>query len=389
MVKLKKSNLNKWIGLIDYKLILFIAYNLAYILYSKGYIRQSINFAIIILLIMINLFEMLRRNDYKLNFKTLVFGKDFLTMMRCMLVFGIISIIIQIANRNIRLDYLSSYFYMIMPLLFAITLVNNTNKQKLMLYFYVFLARFLIDFFISNAGSLTFSAIRMISLNNTQSSIYESSNAHGFFMLMIIFLWFDKRLLAYISGLFCMLCFKRLCFLLTPVILIIWKFFAKKKPNKVLVNSSMAFMFVSPILIDFIVNNSEWINNKFGININRLTTGRLSIISYVMNNIGSFNGFGSISAFLKEHPWGWGNIAATTQMHCDILQLYYEVTLLGVVVFFYCLFKISKKNYASLFLCLYLSAEILTSHFIDVFFVWLLFYLFIAYQRLIEHEMKQ
>ena len=360
------------------RILLFIVYNLTYVMFTQGYINQSINLAVLFCIVLFNLVSLFVKFNGTFKKAQLYFWDESKLMLFSVLTFAIISLIIQISHKRIELSYLSSYLYLILPVLFAFTWVNTEKSENLMIYFYIFLGRFILSFLLNNINNLSINAIKMISFSDSQSSMFESSDAHGFFILIIVFLSKNKKVAAWVSAAFCLLTFKRLSFILTPVLLLGFKFISQKMPSKGVVRICKCFFIVSPFILSFLLKNVVTINEMFGLDLDLLTTGRFSIVSYVLDNMKEFNGFGSISAFMKEHPWG--QYITVTQMHCDVLQLYFETTILGVIVYFNNLFNMGKKDYIRFFLILYFAFEMLPSHFIDVLYVWMLLYMFMAMQ---------
>ena len=362
---------------IDGNLILFILYNLAYVLYMAGYIPRSINLILLAVFILANAGDLLFRTKGKLGSR-LCFWNETKRMLFSFFAFAIISLIIQIIHMNVDLSLASYYLYLIMPLIAAFVWANNVKEDKQFIYFYVFLGRFILSFLLNNAGNISANAIRAITFSNSLSSAFESSDAHCFFILMIIYLYNNKKVLAIISGILCMLCFKRLCFVLTPVILICYRFIPRKEVSKKLILLSAIIFTISPLAVYYLTNNITVISSSLGIDLDLFSSGRFSIINYVISNIGQYNGYGSIASFLDKHPYGI--YIRVAQMHCDVLQILLETTIIGIGIFFYNLFGIAKFDYTRYLLVLYFAVEMVSSHFVDVLAAWMILYMFCAMQ---------
>ncbi|SET02247.1 hypothetical protein SAMN04487771_1003100 [[Clostridium] aminophilum] len=364
-------------NVIDSKLILFFLYNLAFVLYMAGYIPRYVNLMLLAIFIIVNGGEVLKKSKGKIG-KKMCFWKETKLMMTSFLAFAIISFIIQIIHFRIELSLITYYLYLVTPLIAAFVWVNNVKKEKLFLYFYVFLARFILNFLLNNAGNISINAISAITIRDSLSSAFESSDAHCFFILMIIFLYYERKTLSIICGLLCMLCFKRLCFILTPIILICYKWIPRKEVNKTLIDVSTVVFIISPLVVYYLTQNLISISSALGIDLDLFSSGRFSIINYVMNNIDQYNGYGSISAYLDQYPYGF--FIRITQMHCDVLQIFLETTILGVAIYFYNLFRISRIDYTRYIIVLYFAIEMVFSHFVDVLAAWMILYMFCAMQ---------
>lgn len=380
----RKIGFNNIISRIDAKLILFILYNLAYVFYMLEYIGRSVNLALLLLFVMYNTVDLLHRSRFVLRKSKSVFWNDTKGMLGTFLVFAIISIIIQIYHKDLELSYASYYLYLVLPVVAAFTWANTVESNKMMAYFYVFLGRFILYFLLNNLPNLSLSAISMITFNDSKSSIFESSDAHMFFILMIIFMSQNKKIPAWISGLFCMLSFKRLSFILTPIFLIFYRLLPEGRVNKKAVNICKFIFIISPFIVLFLFNNIKLINSTFGIDLNSFSSERFTLIEYVMKNMKFFNGYGSITDFMTNNPYG--DYITVCYMHCDVLQLYWETTIIGVVLYFYNFLNIGKHDYMRFIIVLYFAFEMLTSHFIDVLAAWIILYMFAAMQEKLERD---
>ena len=360
---------------IDFGEFLFALYNLLYVLYMNGTVIRSLNLAVLILLITYYGIRTVVITNGKLDFSKMDFSNEFIGIARSIFVFLTISILKQSINLNLRLEYASFYLYLIVPWLFAFLWANNVTSENRMTYIYIMFARFVLSFTLNNLSNISLNAIREISFSNSLSSIFESSDAHCFFILMILFLYSEKKALAFVSGLLCMLSFKRLCFILTPVFFLGYKFFSNKKASKDLVSTSKIIFMVSPIIILTIVNNEEQINSMFGIDLNYFTTGRINLIKYVLYNMEAFDGFGAVSAFMVKKPWG--TYHKIISMHCDVLQIFLETTILGLGFYINSVFNLVRKNMIVYILVLYFAIEMTVSHFIDFLAAWMLLYMVI------------
>ncbi len=361
---------------IDGKLILFVLYNLAYVFYMTGYLPRMINLILLSVFVLWNGVEVIYKNKGKIGSK-LCFWNETKGIMFAVLLIAVVSIVIQIIHLNIDLSLFSYYLYLIIPITTAFVWINNTNESQRFIYFYVFFARFLLSFILNNFGKLSVNAISSITFGDSFSSKFETSDAHCFFLLMLVFLAYKKRTAAIFSGLLCMLCFKRLCFILTPILFFAFRFIPRKKPSEKLIKILTLVFIISPIIIYFISQNVQVISNSLGLDIDKFASGRFSLIQYAVDGMqGSYNGYGSISAYLEKHPYG--EYIQITDVHCDVLRMLFETTIIGVSSFFIYFFKLAKKNYLVLIIVCYFSLEMVVSHFVDVLAVWLILYMFCA-----------
>ena len=383
MIKNKKITFN------SLKLFIFFMYNMAYVLYMTGHIGRIYNLLILGFFIALCIYQYLykKRNGVLIDNKV-KFLNEFKAALLIVVAFFLISLAIQIYHGDIRKYLLSELLYNIIPPVLALFWINTANDEKeLKPYFYIFFIRAVLLFLMNNSSYLTLNNVMSISWSNSKSSIFETSLAHDFLFLEIIFLYLKKPKHAIICMLFCLLSFKRISFILSFLILVGYYIFGRKKSSQNFLNKAVSkkvrvitfiVMCLMPLFLNWVISDSgiEYFNNK-GIDINSFTTGRVNIVRYVKNNIGYFNGYGSSDAFLAS-PY---NIRMSTieNMHCDFLKVFYELTFIGVVVFNYCMIYIAKKKRIVFFMLLYIFMEMISSHFLDALSVWNIFFMFAAY----------
>lgn len=360
---------------IDFGVLLFSLYNLFYVFYMNGMVGRSLNLVVMVILIAYFGIKVGVKTKGKLKLNQMYFGKEFIWIGKSLLVILVISLLEQLVYMNIKLEYTSFYLYIVIPWLFAFLWANSVKPEHRMIYLYIMFSRFVLSFVMNNLGSISVNSIMAISFSNSMSSMFESSDAHCFFILMILFLICEKRVLAIISGILCMLCFKRLCFILTPVLFFGYRFLADKTAGKHLLIASKIVFIVSPVIIILIVNNAEQISSILGFELDFFASGRISLVRYVLTRMDRYDGFGAISAFMAKNPWG--AYARIQQMHCDMLQIYLETTIIGLAAYVNSLFNLVRKNLIVYFLVLYFALEMFTSHFIDFLAAWVLLYMVI------------
>lgn len=368
---------------INFKLLLFVLYNFAYVLYMIGIIPRIVNLALLLVFIISCLYKyIIERNKILFTEKDL-FKTEFFSALKIVGFFLLVSIIIQIYHHDYQRYLFNEILYNLIPPVIAFFWINTTEKKDCFPYFVVFFLRTIFYFILKNKNNFSLDNIMMISWNDSKSSVFEIVLAHDFLFLEIIFLYFKKEKFAIISLIFCLLSFKRLSFILAIIILILYYVLRKKENilnnsvNKLLLIITLLFFCIVPFFIQWLIsdNGISFFYSK-GIDLNKFTTGRTNIVRYVINNIKYFNGYGS-SDYFMEHSFGV--YALLGSMHCDTLKLYYEVTEIGVIIYFFEMLKIARKHYLIFFMLFYLFLEVTVSHFLDQLSVWNMFFMFAAY----------
>ena len=382
---MKKDNIN-----IDLKFIIFILYNITYVAHMLEFIPRFVNLVILAFFIIICFGEYSYKRKGMILKKDDLFFSEFISAMIVVLVFFIVSVLVQVCNMDFNFYIITELLYNVIPPVLTFFWINSTEKKSCYKYFLVFFLRNILYFVLANRDNFTIANITGISWSDSKSSVFELVLAHDFLFLELILLYFKKEKLAICSLFLCLLCFKRLSFICAFLVLIVYYIFKlvkkRKKHLKILdieipkfIVIGLALVFsIAPVVLQWMVSD-EGIQffKEMGINLNKFSTGRVGVINYVVNNIEYFNGYGS-SDYFMEHSTK-GSFARLGSMHCDTLKLFYEVTEIGVIVFFYEMLKISKKNIIVFIMMLYILLEVTISHFLDQLSVWNMFFMFTAY----------
>lgn len=328
--------------------------------------------------------------------KDRLFNRQFCETMLVAALFGGISLSIQIYHGDFQTYLFEELLYFIVPCLVAFVTINFNREKDIQLYFYIILIKLVLYFVLRFWGKFSISAILAISLSDSNSSIYEIVIAHDFLFLMIVFMYFNDFKAAIISFVFCILSFKRLPFLLSIIIMILYvmeKFAGgirlKKVTNKVtnwlngkfpkyIIFAIFLVMLLLPVIMEWVYSDSgvNWFYNTFSIDLNRETSGRVNIVSYALNNF-TPNGLGSITHFFETNRVEIYRRVAN--MHCDVIRLEKEVTIIGYAIYCFVLIRVFKETRLTTLLLMYLVSEMVLSHMADNLNIWLMMYLFTAY----------
>lgn len=354
------------------KLIAFGIYNLSYVMNMAGYIPKAYNYMSLIVFVIICFITYL----YKYNNRICIKNKRDLQRFLLFYIFIIIySFIVQCINNDIQSYLLTSSLYIILPMLVAYIWFISTDTNYMMIYFNIFFIRLVLHFILVYGVHISRETISTITWSDSKSSVFESNLAHDFMFMTFIFLYKNKRKLAYISVVFCLLSFKRISFMLSIGLLFFFRYIPNRKCNKVLIYILIFVTCISPFLYGWLISNQgqEFFLYKFNINLDQLFTGRIYSINKWLAEINEINGYGSISHFINIGNENVGRYS----MHCDLYQLYLECSIIGVVLFSNFIFKFSSKSYHALFLGCYIVLELFVSQFFINLSIWMIFYMFV------------
>lgn len=358
-------------------LVLFVLFNIIFLLYRMGVFGQSVYYLTLILYCLYGITSILYR---KINVKV----KEFRFYYGCRNIlivafsFWVISIIEQLMNKDLQLYLYTDLLDLLLPILVSF-IILNLDLKNFQNYIYIFFVRAILQFLIDQGENISVDAILSINWNDSASAATETSVAHIFCIFTIFFLFQKKKVLALISTLFCLICFKRFAFIFSLISWCICPFVPNRKmrlPSFWIL--SIAFI-VSPIFILFIYSKQGemFFEAILGLDLNDFTMGRYNLVNFTLNHFnGQYNGFGCIHNFFLEQG---GVYAQLTSFHCDMLRIYLECTLVGVVIYVFALMDIAKKNWRIFYMLFFLFVEMIVSHFLGRFVEWTLFYLFAFY----------
>ena len=353
----------------------FTLYNLFYVTYMMGYTSQVFYLGTLMLFCLMNLSEILRRGG--IICKGL---KDFRLGMGYILTFLCVSLLIQFLNRDFEAYLFSGLLRITLPIVNAFLIVNSFEPSEFGALFDVLLARFVVHFVWENYSNFNLAGLMSISWANS-NSVMESSMAHDFLVMEIYYLSRKENRKAFICMIFCMLSMKRLSFILAPTLFIAAKI-AKSLDSsvkKAYIRALKGIAIVSPFMI--LVLYSEGVQNLFlqwfHLDLNDAMSGRVAIYNTLVNNIPYYNGYGSINAFLEKFVSTRFGTYWNAILHNDFLRIYYETTIIGVVVLANNLVELSKRNYWHFIIVAYLMFVAITSHILNYFSVWITFYMIV------------
>lgn len=372
--------------------ILFALYNMIYVLYRVHILNRMIYMLTLGFFFLFEVYVVLSDQRREERF----FRKDFRATMFVAFVFFAISLGIQIINGNLQTYLYEELLYFVVPCLAGYVCINYSKDDDVKWFFYIILLKLALYFILRFWGTFSLSAIMAINFHDSNSSLYEIVIAHDFLFLMIIFVYFDDFKATLLSFALCVLSFKRLPFILSFVILVLYLLNKSGKAIKLGVlnkkvakwlggsfsNGSLIVMFLIMMSLPFIMqwvystSGVQWFNSTFGIDLNRETSGRVNIVNYALNNFLP-NGLGSITHFYETNSNELFRRIAN--MHCDVIRLEKEVTIVGYAIYSYVLVKVFSRSRFTTIMLLYLVAEMTLSHMADQLNIWIIMYLFAAY----------
>ena len=291
---------------------------------------------------------------------------EFNNILKFIVIIFVISMALQIKN-GFNSFLFSEILYLLVPLVFSLMIIKTTNKDvgqiiNIIFYWYIIL------FFIKNYSSFTINNIKTISFENSYSP-FESGLSNAFYLFEFYYLVKGDNKKAFFSMIFSFFSLKRISALFCIIQFITIPILKKSKisgvkiSKKMLVCSVIAFTVITLLMnLFYQPETASYFSNKFGINLNEITLDRYDRTYFIIENIDRINqGLGSTTEFLTKY-YGKTRLAARN-LHNDLLRIYYECGIIGLISMIYYLFKMSQKNIYSFILMFSLLINSLFNHY--------------------------
>ena len=282
-----------------------------------------------------------------------------------------ISLFFQISHLSFKLYTLGEIYYLLIPLLYGITVFNNITTDDVDNIMNLTLIICLFSYFYWTIKSGTFTLeniIEMLNLYNlfvkSISPVGESDLANYFMLLFIYYVYRGKKGGAVLSAIGCFFGYKRFAMLFLMFFVIALKYFPKyKKVNKFFIYTAIIIFLLLPFVTYELCSDqfASWFYHKFRIDFNQFTMTRFYLINLIIDSHITNYGLGTTTDYLTRLS---GAAKAAGNLHNDIFRIYYETTFLGSLVFTYSYFKISEKSWYIFLTMLYIFAELFGAHFI-------------------------
>lgn len=322
----------------------------------------------------------------------LVFSYEFKKLTILMVFFLLISIFFQFINNKILMNTYKELFYIFFPILYVFLIANVEEKKDLKFYFYFTGIVFMSVFLIRAIPNLNLANILSISFIKSYSPFEGIGSADIFLIVYIFSIISGNKKMAILSFVFCVLSFKRLHVIMAIIFPLIYILINRKKIsfiNNKVYNATKIVFIISPILINLLTSNdfSNWFKNNTGIDFNSFTMGRFYTINYIIDNKFENLGLGTITTVLLQErnldPY------LADDLHCDLMRIYLETTIIGLYLLVSKYFKITRKNIYNYIIITFSFVVMFSSHILTTFIYWIFVYLFILYMNYDFYERRE
>ncbi|UPG69317.1 O-antigen ligase family protein [Gordonia hongkongensis] len=281
-------------------------------------------------------------------------------------------------------------FYILAPALIALTVVNTASVRQLDLFVVILLARYALYFVLAFSSDLSLSSLTAISWSSS-SSPFESSFAHDLLIIEAYFVFRNRKVLALISAGMTMLSLKRASFLLAPALLIGSRWLRSEKPaSRRYLYALAALGLASPFMVMHAYSPGfvGYMSDRFGIDVNTITTGRLEIYQVVTGILPETTGFGSLNQMLTMFVDSQFGTSWNSLLHNDTLRVYLEVGIIGFAAYMCALVYLGRSSRIAALLITYTVFVLITSRLITHTSYWVVLFLVLALIERWIHERK-
>ncbi|MDF6099780.1 O-antigen ligase family protein [Gordonia hongkongensis] len=281
-------------------------------------------------------------------------------------------------------------FYILAPALIALCVVNTASAKLLDLYVLILLTRYLLYFVLAFSSDLSLSSLTTISWSSS-SSPFESSFAHDLLIIEAYFVFRNRKVLALISAGMTMLSLKRASFLLAPALLVGSRWLRSERPaSRRYLYALAALGVASPFMVMYAYSPRfvEYMSDRFGIDMNTITTGRLEIYQVVTGILPETTGFGSLNQMLATFVDSQFGTQWNSLLHNDTLRVYLEVGIIGFAAYMCALVYLGRGSRIAALLITYTVFVLITSRLITHTSYWVVLFLVIALVERWIHERK-
>lgn len=345
-------------------------------------VNDEYKYVILLAHICILLFFFIRKIMYYDN-RNVSFLYELKQISFVMISFIIITLIYQVAIMEFKTYFIKEVFYMFIPCLYIFLLVNSIKEKDKDFYFTSTLVIFTFFFLIEFRDVLSVSNILKISFIKSYSPFESNIPFAGVFLVLYTyFLLQNKKKRAILSFVLCFLAFKRIHVIYILILPILYKIFKNRnKLSKKILNITKIIFILSPLLIEFLLSDyfSQLFYKIFNIEFDKFVMSRFSIVNYVLDL--DFKNYGLGTTYYLKPPtqiYDMSNGVTQFNMHCDLLRIYIETSIIGLIVLVNNYFNITKDNIFKFFLMLTYFLIMFSSHAITSFYTWILIYMFLA-----------
>lgn len=289
------------------------------------------------------------------------------------IIFGVISLYLCIKNKSYEFETIDGLIRLMIPIIVAFFVVNVMSlediyglmKKTLLIMFIGYLIAKLPYFNIENILAINF-----VKSHSVFEANFFSPAAISF---CLFFCYFRKnKFYTLLSVIFTIMTFKRIMVIFSLFLLLFGGKIAnmEKVKKKIIYLFIIGFIILSYVYIQLMTGGLEDLIFKyFNIRLIDFTMGRSFFMQVVLSRIatGTFVSTGFMSS-----------VANFRTMEMDLPMIYVEMGFISVIATIYFMTKLAKDDWYCLFIILFCLLELLTSHWFDIVYFWIVAYITIG-----------
>ena len=350
---------------------------------SVGASNSLLKYAVLFLATIHLIYIFLKKKEKKLLFK-----KEIKLFLFFILVLVSFSIIYSVINEKISFRTVQEILFIVFPFLYSVMLINIANEKEIDNNIKIsFIISFI--FYIISLGlnfSLIIQNLFLTSWENSSSAL-ESHIFCGYALAYCMyFLYYDKnKIFKYMSLLFVFMTFKR-PFILIAIVMFLFSY--SKNKNKIVNKKSIIAITICIFLVAigyFQImqpKNVIYLNNKYDINISKLTSTRSDRLRNLYNTPFKTYGFGSTTEYMYSHLDG--------SLEMDFIKIFIEVGAIPVIVLIYVYLSIGRYTRYTFAIILFQLLNLIVTSSLTSCFAWTIIFItvFKISKEKIESEEK-
>ena len=318
--------------------------------------------------------KFIEKNNPNIKYKRF-FVKELRNINFIVLTLIFVSMIQILISGKYTLETVKEIVYLWIPGIYAYQLLNELSIDDMDKYFTTLLLCFSVGYFMEIYDKLTLNNFLHISYAKSYSPFESAYMSGSFTALFLYFLYRKNFMQSTISFIFILMTFKRLSIIFAIFMLAIFLIFNRQRNvSRKTINILKIFFILAPILIYFYLRPKYiyLIDTKFNVDLDKILMGRANIFNTVIDKGFESYGYGSTTDLvLSIFP-------QDGHLHLDLVKIFMETTILGLVVFVNNLWNIAGRNRYAVLIMLYQFLNILTSHSLRGSFSWNIIYLIVG-----------
>lgn len=339
---------------------------------------KNILLLIITAVFMYEVYALVKDKKYKPIFK-----EETKSIIFIVITFFSLSVYYMLKNNGIKLVTFKGLLDIIIPIIVAYVILNLIGIKDIYRLMSVLLIIMFTGYLFTVSDKISFANILSIDFMASSSpfeSTYFSPSAIAFTLFFCYYR--ENKILTFLSVLFSVMTFKRIMVIFAVFLFFFGGRFKNfKNVPQILINIFIiAFTALSFFYIWIMQGRWGWIIERlFGMNTNNFSMGRSYFMSVILNN---FTSYGYMTSSINYQS-----------MEMDIPMIYVEMGWIAVVITIFFLTRIAKNNWYNFLCIMFCLSELLTSHWFDITYFWIVAYITIGcvaykgkYAYKIEHR---